>query len=184
MKLILKKMRAKIILFILCMFLFSCMKIRKDEQKSLETNSFNPELLSINNTENIHKARGQVIYLPVYSNIPFLDGKRNFDLSGILAFHNTDLHSDILVTRILYFHNDGFLVKDYLGTDKLLLKSLEAKQFIVPEHDKSGAGANFLVEWKSDTSVITPIIEVLMIGLTNGQGVSFTTTGKIIAEEK
>jgi len=87
------------------------------------------------------------------------------------------------ITRILFFDNDGKLVRNYLSND-LTLQPLGATNFQVPEKDQSGTGANFIVEWISDSLINEPLIESVMIGLTNGQGVSFLSPGKIVREQK
>jgi hypothetical protein len=66
----------------------------------------------------------------------------------------------------------------------LTLRPLESTKFFVPENDKSGAGANFLVEWHAETLVNAALAEVVMISLNAGRGVSFASTGKVIREDR
>lgn len=61
---------------------------------------------------------------------------------------------------------------------------LGAVNFFVPEKDQSGTGANFIIEWVSDSAVNEPLIESVMIGLTGAHGVSFRSTGKIVRKLK
>jgi hypothetical protein len=144
---------------------------------------FNPELLIVKDNENIRKVHGQVLYLPIYSNVPYLDHGNVYDLSAFVAIHNTDFHSSIRILKVLYFDNDGKLVSNYLEKE-YVLNPLGATNFFVPEKDKSGTGANFIVEWISDSLVSEPLIESVMIGLSGGQGVSFSSLGRVVRELK
>jgi hypothetical protein len=130
------------------------------------------------------KARGQILYLPLYSNIPYSEKSGDYDLSGFLAIHNTDLRKPLRVSHIYYFDTNGDLIKDFLGNDTLELKPLQTKSFFIPEKDKSGTGSNFLIEWKTDSLVNIPLIETVMISLKGGQGVSFLSNGKVIEQSE
>jgi hypothetical protein len=145
--------------------------------------SFDPKSLTIKENSGTKRIHGQVLYLPVYSNIPTHPKKNNYDLSAFIAIHNTDLYNPIKITRVLYFNNDGKLVHNYLKQDTIL-NPLAATNFFVSEIDKSGTGANFIVEWKSDSLVYEPLIESVMIGLTNGEGLSYLSNGRVIRELK
>jgi len=128
------------------------------------------------------KVRGQLLYVPIYSNIPYIEGKK-FDLSAFIAIHNTDLKTPIKVTKVLYFDNDGRLVKEFLEAEHVL-SPLGATNFYIPQSDKSGTGANFLVEWISETPVSEPLIESIMLNLEGNRGISFLSKGKVIREIK
>ncbi len=128
------------------------------------------------------KVRGQVLYVPIYSNIPYIENKK-FDLSAFIAIHNTDLKIPIKVTKVLYFDNDGRLVKEFVEAEQVL-PPLGATSFFIPQTDKSGTGANFLVEWISETPVSEPLIESIMLNLEGNRGISFLSKGKVIREIK
>ena len=147
------------------------------------TSGFDAKSLIVQENSGTKKIRGQVLYLPIYSNIPYSDHDRKFDLNAFIAVHNTDLTNTLKITKVMYFDNDGKLVSDYLTKDAIL-QPLGAINFYVPEKDKSGTGANFIVEWVADTLINEPLIESVMIGLTGGQGVSFSSVGRIIREAK
>jgi len=144
---------------------------------------FDTNTLIGNENDVVKKVRGQVLYLPVYSNIPYLKPGKQFDLSAFVAIHNTDFTHPIKITKVLYFDNDGKLVENYLSKDSVV-GPLGATNFFVPERDQSGTGANFILEWVSDTLINEPLIESVSVGLSNGQGVSFLSSGKILRELK
>ena len=171
------------VISIICTIATSCKSHSKVEMKEAEVLSFNDSSLHIKEVASTKKIHGQVLYLPVYSSVPYLDNNKKFDLSAFVSVHNTDLKQNICITRVLFFNNDGKLVENYLSNDSIL-KPLGATNFFVPEHDQSGTGANFLIEWAADSAVNEPLIESVMISLTHGQGVSFASSGKIIRELK
>jgi hypothetical protein len=175
--------RTTIILFVFSAFFMGCHSKKDEHVKSLKPIPFNPNELTIKESNTTKKVRGQILYLPVYSNVPHFENRHLYDLSGFVTLHNTDFYSPIKITNVLYFDNDGNLVKKFLDKERVL-KPLAATNFFIPESDQSGTGANFIIEWVSDTLVSEPLIESVMLGLSSGQGVSFLSTGRIVREVK
>lgn len=128
--------------------------------------------------------RGQLIYLPVYSNIPYVVSQDQFvaDMTAFAAIHNTDLSSSITLTQVLYFDNDGKPVHDFLKGTPRVVPPLATVDFPVPLEDKSGAGANFLIEWVATDAVNEPLIESITAKMTTNQSTAFANQGKIIRE--
>ena len=123
---------------------------------------------------------GEIIYVPVYSSIFYSDKKRTIELAATLSIHNTDLEKPIRITKVDYFNLKGRLIRKFLDST-VELKPLETTNFVIEEKDKSGGtGANFIVHWVADGEVSTPIVEAIMISTMSAQGISFTTTGKVI----
>lgn len=97
-----------------------------------------------------------------------------------MSIHNIDLTNSIKVTKADYYDTSGHLMKSYVEK-ALILKPLQTVQVVIEESDTSGGtGANFIVEWVSESDVSSPIVEAVMISTKAQQGVSFTTTGKVI----
>ncbi len=123
---------------------------------------------------------GQTLYVPAYSHIYSGNREDPFLLTVTLSIRNVDPHHHIKITIVDFYETQGKLIKKYIDTP-LILKPLESLRYIIPEKDKSGgSGANFMVEWKSDKFVNSPIVESIMIGTQNQQGVSFTSRGRVI----
>lgn len=162
---------------------FACKQEVKKDSTPLIKEKFNAESLTLKEKDSTKKVRGQLLYMPIYSNVPYHERGKKYDLSAFVAIHNTDLEHPIKVTRVLFFDNDGNLVGNYLKKDTFI-HALGATNFFISEKDQSGTGANFLVEWVSDTLVNEPLVETVMLGLTAGQGISFSSVGKIIREKK
>jgi len=128
---------------------------------------------------------GQLLYMPVYSNIPYhIVGVSEFDMSAFVAVHNTDLFNPIKITKALYFDTHGKPVFDFLTKGIVILEPLATRDFYVPYEDKSGTGANLLIEWVSDTGVSEPLIESITISLKPNQSVAFLSRGKVINERR
>jgi len=178
------KFSLSITICITAILFFACTKL--DSNKKLSHNSkdnkkFKDNTLLIKDNNSVNKIHGQVLYLPVYSNVPYYEHGRKFDLSAFVAVHNTDLDNSIKITNVIYFDNDGKFVKNFIYNDTII-KPLGTINFFVPEEDQSGTGANFIVEWVSDSLVNEPLIESVMLGLASGQGLSFSSTGKVIRQ--
>jgi hypothetical protein len=143
--------------------------------------SFDPGVLTVKEAD-LRKVRGQVLYVPIYSNLPH-DEKRKFDVSAFIAIHNVDLDHKIRILKVLYFDNDGRLVKDFSPPD-LSLPPLGATNFFIPQSDQSGTGANFLVEWVSEKPVREPLIESVMINLETHRSFAFQSRGHVVRERQ
>ncbi len=130
--------------------------------------------------ENSGLSDGQSIYVPAYSHIYSGNKERPFLLTVTLSIRNVDPKHSIKIVVVNYYETQGQLLKKYIKTP-VILKPLESLRYVVPEKDESGgSGANFMVEWKADKPVNPPIVESIMIGTQSGQGVSFTSRGRVI----
>lgn len=125
-------------------------------------------------------SKGQLIYVPVYSNIFSAPKKIPFNLATLLSIRNTDMNDSITVHAADYYDTKGNMVRKYYQ-QAITLAPLESTSIYIPEDDTSGGvGANFIVRWSSAKDVNTPIIECVMIGMKSGQGISFVSPGQEI----
>lgn len=124
---------------------------------------------------------GEVIYVPVYSRMHYLDRKHDLALTSTLAIHNTELESDISLAKVDYYNTHGTLIRHYLAAP-VRLRPLQTASYVVEEKDTTGGiGANFIVEWTADNQVSTPLVEAVMISNASTSGtVSFVSAGKVI----
>lgn len=175
----------RLTVFVAAVLILSCLSAcSKEEAKVAPTASestFDAGVLTVREAD-LRKVRGQVLYVPIYSNLP-RDGKRMYDVSAFIAIHNTDLDHRIRITKVLYFDNDGRLVKDFTPPN-LNLEPLGATNFFIPQSDQSGTGANFLVEWVSEKPVCEPLIESVMINLETHRSFAFQSRGHVIRERQ
>ena len=140
---------------------------------------FSPFSLYASDNQN-ELSKGQLIYVPAYSHIYSGDRERPFLLTVTLSIRNIDPDHQIKITLVDYYETQGKLLKKYIDKPTTL-GPLESLRYVIPEKDKSGgSGANFIVKWQSDNFVNPPIVETIMIGAQNQQGVSFTSRGQEI----
>jgi len=165
------------------LLLFGCNATEQKIITDVQPMPFDTNSIAIK-TSNYKDVKGQLLYLPVYSSIPYnIDTVKYLtNMSAFVAIHNTDLQNKIKITQVLYFNTDGKLVDDFLKGKVKILEPLAAVDFYVPFEDKSGTGANFLIEWQADSAVNEPLIESITMNLTNNQSGVILSQGKIIRE--
>ncbi len=126
--------------------------------------------------------KGQTVYVPAYSHIYHGDKDSPLYLAVTLSIRHTDPVHPITLTSVQYFDTEGNLLKSYQDKE-VTVRAMGSVEFIVKESDKKGgAGANFLVKWKSAKEVTEPIIESIMISTVGQQGISFSSRGQAIEE--
>jgi len=127
-------------------------------------------------------ARGQTLYVPVYSHVYWGPKARPFDLACTLSIRNADLASEITVTSVDYYDTAGSFVRSHLEAP-VVLRPLETVDYYIEEKDTTGgSGANFIVRWRSDRTVNVPVVETVMIGVYSSQGISFVCPARVISE--
>lgn len=125
---------------------------------------------------------GQMVYVPVYSHI-YAKGGKPFLLEATLSVRNSDPTEDITIASVRYYDTNGDLINDYIEKP-MLLKSLATAEFLVAQKEiEGGSGANFMVEWVSDTKVNQPVIEAVMIGIEGQTSISFVRAGVAIEKK-
>ena len=65
------------------------------------------------------------------------------------------------------------------------IEPLAADCFVVKESLKgeAGAAANFMVQWRAENKIIKPLLESVFVGSLGTHGYSFSSQGRIVAEE-
>ena len=122
----------------------------------------------------------ELVYIPIYSDIYFVDSRHTFSLTATLRIRNTSFKDSIYVFAIDYYNSGGEKVRRY-NESTLLVKPMESLEFVVENKDDTGGvGANFVVEWGAKPDAQRPYFQGVMIGTTGQQGISFTTEGIVI----
>ncbi len=122
------------------------------------------------------------VYVPAYSSIFHGDLKWEFNLTVVLSIHNTDLKNKLILDAIEYYDSSGKIIRSYVKGGQIL-NPLETYTMGIKETDRSGGvGANFIVKWRSASGISRPVIETIMIGTREQQGISFTSRGVTIDE--
>lgn len=129
-------------------------------------------------------SRGQILYVPIYSEIPYGDKGHTFGLTATLSIRNSDPKSSIAVKSVRYFDSKGKNIRSYVD-GPVSLSPLASQEYIVHESDRSGGiSALFIVEWDSDAPVHPPIVEAVMISTQSTQGISFLSVARVIEENE
>lgn len=129
-----------------------------------------------------HRARGQVLYVPVYSHIFHRSEDRTFDLTTTLSIRNTSPAGSLTIHEVDYFDSEGTLLKSYVERPRRLAP-LASTFVVIEERDRTGGvGANFIVTWHGEEEISPPLIEAVMISTQSGQGVSFTSAARVLQE--
>ena len=120
------------------------------------------------------------VYIPVYSDIYYVDSRHTFSLTATLSIRNTSFKDSIYVFSIDYYNSEGQKVRRY-NTSTILVKPMESIEFVVEDRDDTGGvGANFVVDWGAKNGAQKPYFQGIMIGTAGQQGISFTTEGIVI----
>lgn len=127
------------------------------------------------------RSRGQVLYVPVYSAISYLDQSR-FSLAVTISINNTDPENELEVTAARYYGNDGAFVRDFLGAPTTLAPLGTTQLFIGSSEYRDDVGANFIIEWHSDEPISPPLVEAIMVGSKGTQGLAFTSRAVVVEE--
>lgn len=121
---------------------------------------------------------GQVVYVPVYTDIYFRDARRRFPLTVTLSVRNTDPQHPLTVTAVQLYGTNGEFLREHLRAP-LRLPPLGTAEYILAEGEQAaGSGGNFLVEWTAAQRVTDPVVEAVMIGSAGSQGISFVSVGR------
>lgn len=132
------------------------------------------------NAHAVAAARGELIYVPIYSSIHYTDSKQTLELAATLSIHNVNPERGITLVRADYYDTTGKLLKRYLDKP-IALGPLATRNLVIEQADRAGgSGANFLVEWTAGEDVVSPIVEALMVNASSNLGISFISPGKVI----
>lgn len=124
--------------------------------------------------------QSELVYIPIYSDIFYVDAKHTFSLTATLSIRNTSFKDSIYVFSIDYYNSQGEKVRRY-NESTLLIKPMESVEFVVDNKDDTGGvGANFVVDWGGKLNVQRPYFQGIMIGTMGQQGISFTTEGIVV----
>ena len=100
---------------------------------------------------------GQMLYVPAYSHIYSGNREMPFNLAVTISIRNINPAHAIQITTVDYYETQGKLIKKYIKTPTTL-NPLESMRYVIPEKDKGGSGANFIVKWSADIPVNPPIV--------------------------
>ncbi len=148
------------------------------DKNSLSSNTFPPQELKDS------LAFGQLLYVPVYSEIYSIGHHRTERLSSTLSIRNVNLDGEFYITRLEYYDTEGNILKEIKAAElPIKVNSLETKNHVIALYDdRGGVGANFILEWRSSKPIVEPMVETIMISTESNWGLSFTAVSKTLKE--
>jgi len=134
------------------------------------------------------RASAQVLYLPVYSHIWHGEVDRKGTpaktlVSVLVSVRNTDPAKPIRVTSAQYYDTEGKRIKEYVTAPKSIPPMGTYELYVPTSDDSGGSGANFVIAWKADGSVNTPVVEAVHVNLPVGRSIVFITSARVIQSE-
>jgi Protein of unknown function (DUF3124) len=166
----------KIIYLVLILILVgSCSDEKKQTPPSVI--DWSSRIAAINNADTTPNSS---TYLSVYSHIYTLSQERISDLTATISMRNTSSTDTLYIFKAEYFDTNGKSVRNYIAKP-IFIAPMETAEIIVEQKDNAGgSGANFIFDWKINTTAPEPLFEAIMISTSGQQGLSFTTQGKRI----
>lgn len=138
--------------------------------------------------ETVPLAKGQSVYLPVYSHV--WHGNMNakgqpeiLQLSALISIRNTDPANPIRVTSARYFDSSGKLLREFIPAPKTVAPLAALELFVERREAEGGSGASFVIRWQSDSPVSLPVTEAIHADLSSVRTVSFVTVGRPVRSE-
>ena len=132
----------------------------------------------------VNSARGQTLYVPVYSEIPHGDRDHTLALTVTLSIRNIDRKVAVMVRKVDYYNAKGELVRAY-AQEPRVLSPLAAIEVVIKASDRSGGiSAGFVIEWESEHLCVPPAVEAVMISTASTQGISFSRQARIVEEKR
>jgi hypothetical protein len=133
-------------------------------------------------------AKGQSIYLPVYShlwhgNLNAKGQPETLQLSALISIRNTDPANPIRIISARYYDTNGKLLREFVPAPKSLAPLGTLELFVERREAEGGSGANFVIRWQSDTPVSPPVTEAIHADLNSVRTVSFVTVGRPVRSE-
>lgn len=128
----------------------------------------------------------RTIYVPIYSSVYLGRDIRQdvVQLTATLSVRNVSLRHPIVLESVHYYDSHGRAVREHLAKPAELA-ALASVEFVVREADTAGGpGANFLVKWSGPSGIDEPLIEAVMLGRAGNAGISFTSVGRVITDDR
>jgi hypothetical protein len=123
----------------------------------------------------------EIVYVPVYSDIYYLDGTKRFLLTTTVSVRNISMKDSAYVLNAVYNDSYGKQLRNFTSKT-ILLKPLESIEYVIEDaEDKGGAGASFILQWGARKYAGQMLIQSIMIGTAGQQGISFTANGVVIS---
>lgn len=130
----------------------------------------------------VKRVLGQTLYVPAYSHIYHGVKTREFLLTVTLSIRNADPATAITVTSVEFLDEAGKVLRSYPAAQKTLRPFMGTKAVLEERDTAGGSSGAFLVRWESGKPVVPPVVQSVMIGSANSQGISFLSEARVVEE--
>lgn len=133
-------------------------------------------------------AKGQTIYLPIYSHIWYGDLEASGQpkkalMSALVSIRNTSLKMPIRVTSSRYYSTEGRLLKEFAPSTRTVPPMATLEFFVEKSESAGGSGANFIIQWEAASETNPPVIEAVHTDIQLNRTPTFITSGRAIRAE-
>lgn len=119
-------------------------------------------------------------YVPIYSDIYHKNGTKRYPLTVTISIRNISMVDSAYLLSAVYNDSYGNRLFDYVDST-FLISPLESIEFVVEEVENiGGAGANFIIEWGATNYTNQLLIQSIMIGTYEQQGISFSSDARVV----
>jgi len=132
-------------------------------------------------------AKGQTLYLPIYSHMLYgnlgKSGKASYVLlSALVSIRNSDSKRPIRILSAKYFDTHGTLLGERVPAPAIVPPLGTLELFVELNDASGGSGANFIVKWDAEQLVNPPLVESLHANMDGGKAVIFMTQSVPLAD--
>lgn len=145
---------------------------------------------TILHAEDLPLSNGQMLYLPIYSNILHGDitsskGKpMKSYMSALISIRNTSLKTPIKIDSARYYNTEGKLLRDFIPAPRVIAPMDTLELFVEKSEAEGGSGAKFLIRWAAEQATNAPVVEAVHIDNQPGRPYSFITSARAIQMDK
>lgn len=137
------------------------------------------------NSEEPALAKGQTLYLPIYSHVWHGDLKDRgrplkSPFSALVSIRNTDLKNPIRVLSARYFDTGGKQLHEYIAAAKTIPPMGTYELYVERKESAGGSGANFVISWEAARPTNLPVVEAVHADIQGNHTLSFITTARAI----
>jgi hypothetical protein len=135
--------------------------------------------------------QGQTLYVPIYSHIWYGDRigsdktpAKNL-VSALVSIRNTSLKTPIRVLSARYYSTEGKLLSEHIPKPVMINAMGTLELFVERKESEGGSGANFVIQWDSNTATNSPLVQAVHADIRGGShAILFITSAHAIQPDK
>lgn len=129
------------------------------------------------------RVRGQSLFLPVFSELPYGDRGATLTLRILVDIRNLDRRQRLVLKRVDYIGREGVKIRSFIDEPREV-KPFASELIEIKESDRSGgASSGFLIEWSSEVPIQPPLVQGVMVQGAYNQGISLKTEARVLESQ-